>query len=138
MRNSKFFLLLNYFLSLLFFINFACAFAQNINISEIDAKNLVLEALKPNDNSVDLYSLPIDYSPGFYVFEIISLNPKTNLVVGHIAVNQYTGDVWDISGNCKKFSSNILYKMQSKLTSNLKISDEVTEWRVKRPNCDAS
>lgn len=138
MRTSKFLTPIKYFLPLLFFINCECVFPQGINIAEVDAKNLVLEALKPNNDNVDLYALPADYSPGFYVFEIVSLNPKTSLVIGHIAVNQKTGDVWDTSGNCKKLNSNILHDMQSKLVAELKTSDEVMQSTGKRPNCDAS
>jgi hypothetical protein len=111
------------------------ALCESSPLEKSEARVLVLAALQRVDDAVKLYELPETYSPGFYVFEVVSLNPRTSLVIGRIAVNPETADVWDTAGTCRKLDE---FGGLRKLQDELRKRHGMSGTQSKRPSCDAA
>jgi hypothetical protein len=117
--------------------------AATIEISKSDAKQLLVTELRHGSFNLPrrlFYpaDLPESLSPGFYVFQIVSLNPKSSLVVGNFAVNLRTGSVWSLAGSCRELHSHALLDLQKAFRRRYGIRlGESFRSHDRRPICDA-
>jgi len=74
--------------------------------------------------------------PDFYLFQVVSLDPHSPLILENIAINKWTADVWNTFGECRRWSSTALSEAQRELINELNVSvREFTKLRDKRPMC---
>jgi hypothetical protein len=63
------------------------------------AEALAVEAVKSHDHQPIFEPYPGSPNSGFCYFEELNPNPNTSAYVATIAVNKWTGDVWDVEGS---------------------------------------
>lgn len=72
----------------------------------------------------------------FYLFQVISLDPDSPLMLENIAINKWTADIWSTFGECRRWSSTSLSEAQRELRRELHASvNEFAKLRDKRPMC---
>ena len=95
-------------------------------LTEAEARELVVMALRPEARALPKLRVDADNAypdrPGFYWFEATAFVPDASPVLGHFAVNQASGDVWD-PVSCRKVSSADLAKLQAELRNRLHLSE---------------
>ena len=118
----------------------ACG-AEHRSVSPQEAKALALEALPEDARHLPKLSLEGGdlgrTYPGFYVFSIIwAATPNGSAMYGSYAVDASTGDVFDAVSECTEISSPSLRKLQSKIRSQIHLSEaEYRKLRSKGPLC---
>ena len=127
-------------------LSLALSFAQCAGqpISATEARELVLVLLRTN-GWTKLAGFEIDVGPyiepdrpGYYYIHAICDNPDGSNTVGHWAVDQITGDVWD-SAACALYTSPALSKAQEKVRQ--RVGMAASEYKRSRKNaswCRAS
>ena len=92
-----------------------------------DGRHLVYRSLQA-EGFTHLH-LAVDYYnvaslPGFYFFEVrYGTNPNGSSTVGHYAVEETTGEVWD-AVTCAHYTSATLRKMQEDLRQRIRLTDD--------------
>ena len=109
-------------------------------ITPAQAKALVLAALTPEQKRLPkLGAEPYDYpsSPRFWFFVVTWEGaPNQSVVVGNVAVDPYTGDVWSAVIECSELSNPQLRALQARIRSSLALShSEYTRVKTKGPLC---
>lgn len=107
-------------------------------VTQKEAKVLVMKGLAAIKLRAAVDYMPVQNDPRFYIFEAITSNPDVAAVVGHFAVNIYTGDVWDLAGHCTHISSNTLNMHLANIRHESRVSDKAYgRLRHYKPECDA-
>jgi hypothetical protein len=75
------------------------AYPQKISLQE--ARRLVYEVVKVHNRDAEISRTQNPYDREFFYFEVIAANPVASPMVGHFAVNPWTGDVWN-SALCER------------------------------------
>src|SRR5215472_1692577 len=92
--------------------------ARTRNLSVEEARRLAIEALYPTERSapgLDVQLAQASHISGFYRFEITWDNPTPgSVVIGSFAVNETTGDVWELA-LCKQRRSGGLTRLKQSL-----------------------
>ncbi len=125
LRQWKRFLAFNFVL----FLSFCAATGSdgNRSLTEGEARELATMALPRFARAfpklrLDAYE-GYPGRPGFYWFEATAAVPdNASPVLGHFAVNQTTGDVWD-SVSCERLTSPDLTKLQRRMRKRIHLSD---------------
>jgi len=107
-------------------------------LSEDEARELAIMALTPDARKLPDLSLAIEKgfgAPGFYWFEATAATPNASPVLGHFAVNQSTGDVWDPVW-CKKLTSPDLTDLQRQMRKRIHLSDRDLRRLSKEAPCE--
>jgi hypothetical protein len=116
----------------------SCASAETAKgpVSIADAKNLVFEAVKPDNPGASVDYHENKYDPDFYSFEVSWDNPKGSMIAGHFAVNSFTGEVWSIEGSvCSQADNPTIKKLQNDIRDRLHVSkQEIDAGNSKMPS----
>lgn len=122
----KWFLALN--LAIFLSLPTAARSDRSRKLTEAEARKLARLALAPNART--LPNMRFDTfegypgRPGFYWFEITASVPDdVSPILGHYAVNQATGDVWEVVG-CWKVTSSELTTLQRRIRKTISLSDQ--------------
>ena len=110
--------------TLFFNIPHATGSDQTRNLTEAEARQLAIHALPPDARKLPKLRLDVMTglgAPGFYWFEATAAVPNGSPVLGHFAVNEATGDVWDPVW-CKKISLPDLKPLQRTMRKRIGIS----------------
>lgn len=100
-----------------------------------DATKLVSEIVRVHNAEATVNRTHDSYDPDFFYFEVIVPNRVASPVVGHFAVNPWTGDVWN-PGLCELVTSPSLAKLQSKIRAKLQLSEvNYQKLRQRKPLC---
>lgn len=109
-------------------------------LTESEAQEVARLALAPNSRA--LPNLRFDSyggypgRPGFYWFEITGSVPRnTSPVLGHYAVNQATGDVWE-PVQCKRVGSPELRGLQRRIRKRIGLSNHDLRELSKMAPCE--
>jgi hypothetical protein len=122
----------------------ACILAQGATpraITAKDARDLVYAMLKADDwTKLSGFGFDTPYIspdfPGFYQIHAIYDNPGGSNTVGHYAVEQTTGEVWDWV-ICTRFATPALLKAQQTLRKRMNLTDaEYKKLRKPGPFCE--
>jgi uncharacterized protein YggL (DUF469 family) len=106
---------------------------QKMTVEE--ASKLVNEVARVHNAGAEVSKRRDAYDSDFFYFEIIVPNQVASPVVGHFAVNPWTGDVWN-PGLCERVTSPSLKKMQRRVRTKLHISEkEYQKLRQRKPIC---
>lgn len=119
----------------------SAAFGDEID-KKIDveaARALAYEAIRHGDEGAEMWKFPDDYAPPFIVFEGDNFQRQGSPVVGHFAVNPWTGDVRSTGGFCRRLSTPTLKDMQAKIRQSFSGKERKAYDRLHklRPWCDA-
>jgi hypothetical protein len=107
-------------------------------VSTEEATAIAREAMKKYHPGVSIDLMPGQLDPGFYDFEAMDANPTGSPLVGHFAVNEVTGDIWDLGGHCKHLTSPNLRKLQHEIRRRLNLRrEEYLRGRARKPDCYA-
>jgi hypothetical protein len=100
-----------------------------------EASKLVYEVVRTNNPGAEVVNRPDKYDPDFFYFEVVVPNRVASPIVGHFAVNPWTGDVWD-PGSCEQVNSPSLGKIQRSLRLKLHLRGrDYQTLRQKKPIC---
>jgi hypothetical protein len=127
-------------LSMIIFSN-AAENTPRQKIVESEARSLAFEGLKTytkRDSVEDIFLTRIQdkYDPDFYYFDANWLNPSGSPHLAYIAVNPWTGDVWN-AAICKRLESPYLGKMQEAIRKRFRLNkDSDAVFRSKEPLCN--
>lgn len=88
--------------------------ADQRKITVRQARDLVYEAVKGNNKGAEIDRIENPYDREFYYFEVIVPNAVASPVVGHFAVNPWTGDVWN-PALCERVAVPALKKLQKNI-----------------------
>jgi hypothetical protein len=106
---------------------------QKISLQE--ARRLVYEVVKVHNCVAEISRTQNPYDREFFYFEVIAANPVASPMVGHFAVNPWTGDVWN-SVLCERVTLPSLQKMQEKVRKRSRLrEEEYLRLRAKKPLC---
>jgi hypothetical protein len=109
---------------------------QRISVDE--ARRLAQDAVKLHNAGAALIESPRTFDPNFYFFAIVSNNRDASPIVGYLAVNPLTGDVWSVAGHCERLTSSALKKAQDQIRGRFRLTDtEYERLRAEMPICDA-
>ncbi|HEX3673900.1 MAG TPA: hypothetical protein VHU87_06470 [Rhizomicrobium sp.] len=76
---------------------------RNIPYTQAQAELLVVKTLTTGDLRPLLEPYRNPFNANFYYFEQLNPNPNTSVHVATIAVNRYTGEVWNVAGSvCRR------------------------------------
>jgi hypothetical protein len=108
-------------------IGIAAAQTKQRTITVEDGRQLVYRSLQA-EGFIHLRLAVDDYKvaslPGFYFFEVrYGTNPNGSSTVGHYAVEETTGEVWD-AVTCAHYASPTLRKMQQDLRRRISLTDD--------------
>lgn len=110
---------------------------QRINVDK--ARRLAQDAVKINNAGALLTESPRKFDPKFYFFAIVSNNRDASPIVGYLAVNPRTGDVWNIAGHCERLTSSALRRAQDQIRKRFGLTDtEYERLQAEMPICDAN
>jgi hypothetical protein len=100
-----------------------------------EARRLVYEVVKTNNKDAEIDRTENPYDREFYYFEVIVPNAVASPVVGHFAVNPWTGDVWN-PALCERVTLPALKRLQERIRreSGLTRNDYLKAER-KKPIC---
>jgi len=103
------------------------------------AQKFALAAVKPAFEDVEMSKMPDDYAPPFIMFEGADFQLPGSFMVGHFAVNPWTGDVWDTGGFCRRLTTPALKEMQAKIRRSFSRKEKEAYDRLHKlkPWCDA-
>lgn len=129
-------------LSLLSFLIFSpnIGSVQTRKLTQAEAQELARAALSQNarafrDIRFDSYS-GYPGRLGFYWFEVTGSVPdNASPILGHFAVNQATGDVWN-PVSCRKLASPDLVRLQSKMRKRIHLSDRDLDRLSREAPCE--
>lgn len=111
---------------------------QSRTLTVSEARQLATMALTPSARKLPRLSVDVYKgfgTPGFSWFEATAASPNASPVLGHFAVNETNGDVWD-PVLCKKLSSPDLVKLQKALRRKTHLSKEELERAGKAAPCE--
>jgi len=113
--------------------------ARRQKVNENDARNILYAALQTKGYTklpgFGLESYPSAHAPEFYFFQAVRYNPGGSASLGHYAVNQWTGDVWDAMG-CKRLTSPSVRRFQNAIRKRSGLpAEEYKRLRGKTPAC---
>jgi hypothetical protein len=118
-------------------IGSTATYGRTRDLSVDEARRLVIQALYPTQRN--LRGLDVGFTqsakiPGFYRFDVIWDNPDPgSVVVGAFAVNQATGDVWELA-LCRRKRSRDLARLQQDLRKAIGLTaDELRKLRDETP-----
>jgi hypothetical protein len=112
-----------------------------LKIIESEARTLAIEGLKVyiQRNKVDdilLTRIQDKYDPDFYYFDANWINPISSPHLAYLAVNPWTGDVWN-AAICKRLKSPSLHKMQQAIRKRFRLNKATGEMLIsKEPLCN--
>ena len=106
---------------------------QRISVQE--ARRLVYEVVKLHNPGAAVSRMQNSYDREFLYFEVLTTNPVASPVVGHYAVNPWTGDVWN-PALCERLTLPSLKRMQERIRKRFKFAEqEYARLRAKKPLC---
>jgi hypothetical protein len=115
--------------------------ARGRTISERTARKLVEEALVvlgEDPRGVHVEPCAYDWAPEFYTFQAWARkgDESANVIeVDYLAVNPWTGDVWDAMA-CKRITSPAMQKEQDRIWQESRLAAEVRQTlRERSPAC---
>ena len=113
------------------------AFARTRDLNMEEARRLAIQALQPTERRAPGLNVELaqtSHIPGFYRFEITWNNPNPgSVVIGSFAVNEATGDVWQLAF-CKQRKSRELTRLQQDLRKVIGLTNsELRELAGKAP-----
>jgi hypothetical protein len=111
-------------------------------IDEAEARKLAIEGLKVyvqrdvSAKEITLTRIEDQYDPDFYYFEATWTNPISSPHIAYLAVNPWTGDVWN-AAICKKLASASITKMQKDIQRRFRLTNEGDATpRSRKPLCN--
>ncbi len=100
-----------------------------------DSRLLVYEIVKAENPGADVRRISNRYDHDFYYFEVIVSNDVASPVVGHYAVNPWTGDVWN-PALCTRVTSPSIERIQERIRSRLNLpAKDYSSLRARKPLC---
>ncbi len=109
--------------------------AERQKISLQEARRLVYAVVKEHNPDAKVSRTQNPYDSEFLYFEVIAGNPVASPVVGHFAVNPWTGDVWN-PALCERVTLPSLQKVQEKIRKRSRLTEkEYLRLRAKKPLC---